>query len=70
MVVAPMDLRGLPAPEPMLRLLERIAESDGPHVFLLPFAPTPILPLLESYGWDVETRTLGDAVEVTLVRSP
>jgi hypothetical protein len=68
MDIAPIDLRGFPAPEPMLRLLERIAESDGPHVFLLPFAPTPIYPLLDSYGWEVAARTTDEGVELTLRR--
>jgi len=64
----PMDLRGLAPPEPMLRILEVIEGSEGPHAFLLPFAPTPLYPLLASYGWRVESSARGDAVEVTLVR--
>jgi hypothetical protein len=68
METQPVDLRSLAPPEPMLRILERIGESPGPHLFLLPFAPTPIYPLLASYGWLVETRNVGDGVEVRLVR--
>lgn len=64
----PLDLRFLAPPEPMLRILERIEEHEGPHVFLLPFAPTPIYPLLASYGWRIETRSEEEGVEVTLVR--
>ena len=68
MKIEPLDLRTLPPPEPMLRILERIEESEGPHTFLLPFAPTPLYPLLESYGWGVEVRVGAEGVEVTLVR--
>ena len=70
MDIAPEDLRGLPAPEPLLRVLERISGSEGPHAFLLPFAPTPLYPLLGSYGWQVDTCAVDDGVVVTLVRIP
>jgi len=70
MEIEPLDLRALPPPEPMLRILERIEEGEGPHAFLLPFAPTPLYPLLASYGWQVRSRACGEGVEVTLVRKP
>jgi len=70
MEIEPLDLRALPPPEPMLRILERIEGGEGPHAFLLPFAPTPLYPLLASYGWQVRSRACGEGVEVTLVRKP
>lgn len=64
----PVDLRALAPPEPMLRILECIEQGDGPHAFLLPFAPTPLYPLLASYGWQVETRAGDHGVEITLTK--
>jgi hypothetical protein len=69
MDIAPEDLRALPAPEPLLRVLERIAESEGPLAFLLPFVPTPIFPLLGTYGWSVDTRATDEGFVITLVRN-
>ena len=68
MYIVAVDLRELPAPEPLLRILEATGEGSGPHVFLLPFDPRPLYPLLESRGWDVKTRALDDAIEVTVSR--
>ena len=63
-----LDLRDLPAPEPLLRILEVTGEGTGPHVFLLPFEPRPLYPLLESRGWNVKTRPVEDGIEVTVSR--
>ena len=63
---AVVDLRELPAPEPLLRILEATGEGPGPHVFLLPFEPRPLYPILESRGWQVESRVLDHGVEVTV----
>ncbi|HUL96089.1 MAG TPA: DUF2249 domain-containing protein [Usitatibacter sp.] len=68
MNIVAVDLRELPAPEPLLRILEATGEGAGPHVFLLPFEPRPLYPLLESRGWDVKSRALDDAIEVTVSR--
>jgi hypothetical protein len=68
MNLAPLDLRELPAPEPLLRILEVTGEGTGPHVFLLPFAPRPLYPLLESRGWSVQARAVDEGIEVTVSR--
>ncbi|UTH73767.1 DUF2249 domain-containing protein [Chromobacterium sp. IIBBL 290-4] len=48
----PIDLRHLPPPEPMERILTRAAELGlgESESFLLPHYPAPLLPLLEEYG--------------------
>lgn len=63
---AAVDLRELPAPEPLLRILEAIGDGAGPHVFLLPFEPRPLYPLLESRGWNVKSRAVDEGIEVTV----
>ena len=70
MNAAPVDLRELAPPEPLFRILEATVEGEGPHVFLLPFEPRPLYPLLASTGWHVETRLVTDGVEVTVSRKP
>lgn len=42
-----MDLRILPPPEPLIRILERIDENDDPFDVLLPFFPEPLVAILE-----------------------
>lgn len=42
-----LDLRLLPPPEPLLRILEAIEASDAPFDVLLPFYPEPLVALLE-----------------------
>lgn len=50
--VAPevMDLRLLPPPEPMLRVLERAEIDGGPFDVLVPFFPEPLVRMLEPTG--------------------
>jgi len=42
-----MDLRLLPPPEPMLRVLERIEVDPAPFDILVPFFPEPLARILE-----------------------
>lgn len=42
-----LDLRLLPPPEPLLRILELVEASDSPFDVLLPFYPEPLVALLE-----------------------
>jgi uncharacterized protein (DUF2249 family) len=42
-----LDLRLLPPPEPLLRILEAVEASDAPFDVLLPFYPEPLVALLE-----------------------
>ena len=61
------DLRLLPPPEPMLRILERIgADSTGFDV-LLPFYPEPLVPLLIDAAWSITmVEEASDGVRVRL----
>jgi uncharacterized protein (DUF2249 family) len=45
-----LDLRLLPPPEPLLRILEAVEASDAPFDVLLPFYPEPLVALLEPAG--------------------
>ncbi|MHB1327393.1 MAG: DUF2249 domain-containing protein [Gemmatimonadales bacterium] len=45
-----MDLRLLPPPEPMLRVLERVEADPGPFDVLVPFFPEPLARILEPSG--------------------
>jgi uncharacterized protein (DUF2249 family) len=47
---AVMDLRLLPPPEPMLRILERVERETAAFEVLLPFYPEPLVPILEEMG--------------------
>lgn len=42
-----LDMRLLPPPEPLLRILELVEASDAPFDVLLPFYPEPLVALLE-----------------------
>lgn len=61
----PLDLRHLPAPEPMERIVTAL-EALAPGavlVALTPFRPLPLLPLLEDWGfcWKIEELPDGHA---------
>lgn len=47
-----LDLRHLPAPEPMERILDAVEALTPGHTIeaLTPFWPAPLLPILESQG--------------------
>ncbi|HET9133703.1 MAG TPA: DUF2249 domain-containing protein [Gemmatimonadales bacterium] len=64
------DLRDLPAPEPLLAIIERTRDATGPFRVALPFHPTPLGALLEGHGWRVgTTMSLADGSVVVEVRS-
>jgi len=42
-----LDMRLLPPPEPLLRIMELVEASDAPFDVLLPFYPEPLVALLE-----------------------
>ena len=65
------DLRGLMPPEPMLRILERIAQpGDGPYRFVLPHEPRPLYPMLQAEGWTHQARPVDNGIELTVIRRP
>lgn len=47
------DLRMLPPPEPLLRILERIDREHAPFDVLLPFFPQPLVEVLHDGSWTV-----------------
>lgn len=62
---APLDLRHLPPPEPMQRILDALEALPARAclVALTPFRPAPLLPLLEAreWAWRVEDLAGGGA---------
>ncbi len=64
------DLRDLPAPEPLLAIIERTREATGPFRVALPFYPAPLGAVLEGHGWQLgEMTPLPDGSVVVEVRS-
>lgn len=64
-----MDLRLLPPPEPMLRIIERLERGDADFDVYLPFYPTPLLPMLAQYQCALELVAEGsDGVHVRVAR--
>jgi len=55
-----LDLRGLPPPQPMERILAALATlPPGGHLFALtPMRPLPLLPVLEADGFHWRLRDL------------
>lgn len=65
----PVDLRGLPPPEPLERILSALAGGpEGPCSFLLSMEPLLLYPLLrrERVRWRV--RRFSGGVEITIER--
>lgn len=66
-----LDLRHLPPPEPMQRILEAVQQlSAGERLeALTPFRPEPLLPLLAEQGcaWHIESLPSG-GVRITICR--
>ena len=46
-----LDLRHLPAPEPLVAIMARITREDAPFDVLLPFDPPILDTLLAPHGW-------------------
>lgn len=64
--VVELDVRHLPAPEPMLRILDALATLPDGAILLArtPFRPQPLLDQLEADGYrvTVEVAPAGDAL--------
>ncbi len=60
-----LDLRDLPAPEPMQRILDEVQRlpRDQRIVALTPHRPGPLLEILDAWGyaWRVQDLPLGQA---------
>ena len=67
-----LDLRRLPAPEPMERALEAVdALAPGAELVLLtPLMPVPLLQVLEQRGFEVDARLSSDWSARVTVRAP
>ena len=67
----PLDLRHLPPPEPMQRILEAL-ETMPPHTrldALTPQRPEPLLPLLAQWGYAWRIQALeGGSAHITICR--
>lgn len=69
MDAAPIDLRGLLPPEPLIRVLEVLeAGGERPHTFLFSREPLPLYALLAARGWRHAVRRDERGVEVTVFR--
>jgi hypothetical protein len=64
----PVDLRGLDPPEPLVRILAALEETDGARVFLLAREPYPLYALLAASGWSHEVQREGGSVVLSLTR--
>ena len=66
----PVDLRGLPPPEPLERILAAIgSEPSSPLSFLLSMEPLLLYPLLRREGVRWQARRTEAGVELTIERS-
>jgi hypothetical protein len=67
-----LDLRRLPAPEPMERALQAVdALAPGAEMVLLtPLVPVSLLQVLEQRGFEVDTRLSADWSARVTVRAP
>lgn len=67
-----LDLRRLPAPEPMARALRAVdALAPGATLTLLtPLMPLPLLHALEARGLDAQARLLRDGCARVVVTRP
>ena len=65
-----VDLRGLPPPEPLERILAAIADGcEAPLAFLLSMEPLPLYLLLRREGLRYRVRRLDVGVELVIERS-
>jgi hypothetical protein len=64
-----VDLRLFPPPQPLNWILERIEVDDADFEVLLPFFPSPLVPLLEDVGREVVlVEEADDGVRVRITR--
>lgn len=63
-----LDARGLPAPEPLERCLDALADlqRDERLVFLVDREPVPLYPIAERLGFRHECAAAGDHFRVLL----
>lgn len=68
----PMDLRGLPAPEPFERIMEALLDAvpSSQVSAILPHMPHPLLRILERDGYRYETESLPQgAVKIVITQN-
>ena len=63
-----VDLRGLPPPEPLERILRAVEADEIPSTFLLAMEPLPLFVLLRHAGVRYRVRRIEEGVEITLDR--
>ena len=64
---APIDLRGLDPPEPLLRVMGALGGA-GPLRFLLSREPLPLYRILALEGWSYRVSRTEDGVELVVER--
>lgn len=63
----PVDLRGLPPPEPLERILAAVSgEHPESLTFLLAMEPLPLYVLLRRAGVRYRVRRVAEGVEITI----
>lgn len=66
---APVDLRDLDPPEPMVRILDMLGgETQGRFSFLLSREPRPLYALLAAGGWRHEVQRDAHGFRLTVYR--
>lgn len=71
-VPPPLDLRGLPAPAPMVQALDAAAALRAGETLavLTPLMPYPLLQALAEQGFEVAAERRGDGSACVTVRRP
>lgn len=65
--VDPLDLRGLPAPQPLERVMDGLLGDPGiPHRYLVPHEPRPLMIILKRMGVPFATRPRADSWEIVV----
>ncbi|KQO00332.1 MULTISPECIES: DUF2249 domain-containing protein [Stenotrophomonas] len=66
-----LDLRGLPAPQPMEHILARLHTLQPGQVLvaLTPLYPAPLLPMLEQLGFACDARATDDGARLLICRA-
>ncbi|MCB1553323.1 MAG: DUF2249 domain-containing protein [Xanthomonadales bacterium] len=69
---APLDLRHLPPPEPLLQIEQALARLPAGAVLQAhtPMLPAPLLARLEEAGWEYALRVLQDGSTIVAIRRP